>query len=261
MRRPLRKLILESRDRNQRVLMAAEIKSKSLAQLVTSLRETVGDNLSSIVLYGATAIAEDADHRSDHNVLIVLRSANFVDLKTCAQALRAWHGDRQLPPVIFTVDELKSSVDVFPIEFLQMETARKVLFGSDPFASLEISSENLRHQTEYDLRTKFTQLRRLYVAQSPSGQELANLMIDSFASFAALFRAVLILRGEEPPLTKADTVRSTVKSFNLNSAPFEWILARKSSPRSAADEAERMFAAYLDEIAKVIDAVDQLNQP
>jgi len=32
-------------------------------------------------------------------------------------------------------------------------------------------------------------------------------MSDSLASFAALFRAVLILHDQEPPVSKADTVR------------------------------------------------------
>ena len=240
--------------------MATENKSQALIKLVAQLHEAQGDNLSSIVLYGATAIGEDADHRSDHNVLVVLRQASVNQLKSCARALRAWLKDGQAPPVIFTVDELKSAADVFPIEFLQMETARKILFGPDPFESLEISADNLRHQTEYDLRTKFIQLRRLFVAQSPSGDALTNLMIDSFASFAALFRAVLMLRGLQPPVPKAEAVRATVDALKLNPAPFEWILARKASPRSSNDGAEQMFAAYLDELARVIDAIDRLDR-
>jgi len=63
-------------------------------------------------------------------------------------------------PVYFTVEELQRAADVFPIEFLQMEQARKILHGSDPFELVDISRANLRHQTEYELRTKLIQLRR-----------------------------------------------------------------------------------------------------
>jgi hypothetical protein len=239
--------------------MATGNKKKALDQLVSDLRDAQGDNLTSVVLYGATATAED-DHRSDHNVLVVLRSAAFEDLRECARALRAWRAGGEPPPVIFTADELESAADVFPIEFLQMEKARKILHGSDPFASLEISSDNLRHQTEYDLRTKFIQLRRLYIARSPTGKDLVNLMIDSFGSFAALFRAVLILNGQEPPVTKAEAVRATANLLQLDVEPFEWILkmkgAKGAAPNSA--EVERAFAAYLKEIGRVIDAIDRL---
>ena len=39
-----------------------------------------------------------------------------------------------------------------------MERARKVLYGADVLANLEISDEYLRHQTEYELRSKLIQL-------------------------------------------------------------------------------------------------------
>src|SRR6476469_5482682 len=113
-------------------------------------------------------------------------------------------------PVFFTVDELSRAADVFPIEFLQMEKARRVLFGADPFDLVEISPANLRHQTEYELRTKLIRLRRLYVPASDSVEKLLALMTDSVSSFAALFRAVLILRGQEPPVSKAESVRATM---------------------------------------------------
>jgi len=239
--------------------MATENKTKALEQLVSDLREEQGDNLASIVLYGATA-SNEHDHRSDHNVLVVLRAAGFDDLRNCARALSRWRDAGEPPPVIFTMDELESAADVFPIEFLQMEQARKILYGSDPFASLKISSDNLRHQTEYDLRTKFIQLRRLYIARSPTGKDLINLMIDSFGSFAALFRAVLILNGQEPPVTKAEAVQATANLLKLDVEPFDWILKMKgtksASPTSV--EVERIFAAYLTEIERVIDAVDRL---
>ena len=239
--------------------MATGNKAKALDQLVSDLRDGQGDNLASVVLYGATATAED-DHRSDHNVLVVLRRAAFEDLRECSQALRAWRDAGEPPPVIFTAGELESAADVFPIEFLQMEKARRILHGSDPFTSLEISSDNLRHQTEYDLRTRFIQLRRLYLARSPTGKDLVNLMIDSFGSFAALFRAVLILNGQEPPVTKADAVRATANLLQLDGEPFEWILKMKSAKGASPDsvEVERAFAAYLSEIERVIDAVDRL---
>src|SRR4029077_7952689 len=119
--------------------------------------------------------------------------------------------------------ELKRAADVFPIEFLQMERARKVLYGHDPFEFVEISQANLRHQTEYELRTKLIQLRRLYIPASTSVEKLSALMSDSLASFAALFRAVLILHGQEPPITKAETVRAIVRLLELDAAPFEQI--------------------------------------
>ena len=233
----------------------------ALNRLVDDLRAAHGDNLASIVLYGSVAAGDHLELRSNYNLLIALHRMALEDLRASQTALRDWHSSGQPMPVYFTVEELQRAADVFPIEFLQMEQARKILHGSDPFELVEISRANLRHQTEYELRTKLIQLRRLYIPASISVEKLSALMSDSLASFAALFRAVLILHGQEPPVSKADTVRATVRLLKLEAAPFEQILELRAKAKSklTETEADNLFAAYMAQIERVIEAVDQLE--
>src|SRR5206468_2811817 len=72
------------------------------------------------------------------------------------------------------------------------------------------------------------ELRRLYIPASTSVEKLSALMGDSIASFAALFRAVLILHGQEPPVTKPEVVRAIVRLLNLDGSPFEKIFELRS---------------------------------
>ncbi len=233
----------------------------ALNRLVDDLRGAHGDNLASIVLYGSVAAGDHLELRSNYNLLIALHRIALEDLRSSQTALRDWHALGQPMPVYFTVEELQRAADVFPIEFLQMEQARKILHGSDPFELVEISRANLRHQTEYELRTKLIQLRRLYIPASISVEKLSALMSDSLASFAALFRAVLILHGQEPPVSKADAVRATVRLLKLEASPFEEILELRAKAKSklTETEADNLFAAYMAQIERVIEAVDQLE--
>lgn len=241
--------------------MANKSDSKALDRLVEDLRAAHGDNLASIVLYGSAAAGDDDEQRSDHNLLIALKRISSDDLRAAHKALRNWLKLGEPMPVYFTVEELKRAADVFPIEFLQMEKARKVLVGRDPLDLVEISRENLRHQTEYELRTKLTQLRRLYVPASNSVERLMALMNDSLGSFAALFRAALILHGEEPPITKAATVRAIVGLYKLDAFPFDEILdlGKKTTSTMTEDEANEVFSAYMAQIERVIQAVDRIE--
>lgn len=241
--------------------MANKTDSKGLDRLVEDLRAAHGDNLASIVLYGSVAAGEQVDVRSDHNLLIALDRIASDDLRVSQPAIRDWLKLGQPMPVYFTVEELKRAADVFPIEFMQMEKARKVLYGRDPFEFLEISPANLRHQTEYELRTKLIQLRRLCIPASDSAEKLIALMTDSLASFAALFRAVLILHGQEPPINKPDSVRATVRLLGLDEGPFEKILElrTKTSTTMTTAEANHLFSGYLAQIERVIQAVDQIE--
>src|SRR5437660_9510981 len=208
--------------------MANKTDSKALDTLVENLRAAHGDNLASIVLYGSAAAGDHIAEHSDHNLLIALKQIASEDLRLSQNALRDWLKAGQPPPVYFTVDELERAADVFPIEFLQMEKARRVLYGRDPFEFVEISQANLRHQTEYELRTKLIQLRRLYIPASISVEKLCALMSDSLASFAALFRAVLILHRQEPPVSKADSVHATARLLGLVQSCFDRILELRS---------------------------------
>jgi hypothetical protein len=237
------------------------IDSKALDRLVDDLRAVHGDNLGSIVLYGSVAAGDQIELHSDHNLLIALKRIASDDLRLAESALRDWHRLGQPLPVYFTVEELSSAADVFPIEFLQMEKARKVLYGRDPFEFVEISSANLRRQTEYELRTKLIQLRRLYIPAATSIERLSALMSDSLASFAAIFRAVLILHGQEPPVSKPESVRATARLLGLEETPFEQIfeLRTKGNSTLTETEADKLFSAYMSQIERVIKAVDELE--
>jgi len=241
--------------------MADQIKSKVLQRLVEDLIAAHGDNLTSVTVYGSTAVKDTNDDRSHHNILIVLQRIALEDLRRSVEPLRSWTKAEQPMPVYFSLDELQRAADVFPIEFLQMQKARRVLHGSDPLELVETSDANLRHQLEYELRTKFLQLRRLYFPAAQSAEKLATLMVESLSSFAALFRGVLMLLGREVPVAKRDAIHATAKVLGLDVAPFDRILDLSSSERAKLNEAEanEIFGAYLVQLERVIDAVDQIK--
>src|SRR6185437_7999187 len=195
--------------------MAKTVIQEALNGLIGDLRATHGDNLASVVLYGSAAAGDHIELRSDYNLLIALNRITPEDLRLAQAPMREWQRLGHPLPVYFTTEELADAGDVFPIEFHQMAKARVVVYGKDPFEFVQLSDANLRHQAEYELRSKLIQLRRHYIPASISIEQLADLMSDSLSSFAALFRAVLLLFGEDAPVAKADCVRATARLLNL----------------------------------------------
>ena len=235
---------------------------EALSGLVEDLRATHGNNLACVVLYGSAAAGDHIELRSDYNILIVLNRITPEDLRQAQAPMREWQRLGHPLPVYFTVEELADAADVFPIEFHQMANARIVLYGHDPFEFAKLSTANLRHQTEYELRSKLIQLRRLYIPASVSIEKLCDLMSDSLASFAALFRAVLMLHGQEAPVSKPDCVRETARLLRLDLTPFERIFQFRSGGHlpSSEKEANDLFGAYLLQIEQVAEAVDELGK-
>ncbi|HZT59428.1 MAG TPA: hypothetical protein VFA21_12530 [Pyrinomonadaceae bacterium] len=242
--------------------MANRVAHEAFNNLVGDLKATHGDNLASVVLYGSAASGDFVQIESDYNILIALERITPEDLRQAQAPMREWQRLGHPLPVYFTAAELHDAADVFPIEFHQMRRARVVLYGRDPFESVRISDENLRHQTEYELRSKLIQLRRLYIPASVSAERLRDLMSDSISSFATLFAPVLMLHGEEPPVLKREVVRAASRLLGLDGAIFERVFEMREAGDDATPgdaEINDLFAAYLAQVERVIESVDKLE--
>ena len=144
-----------------------------------------------------------------------------------------------------------------------MAKARKVLYGTDVLAGLNISNEFLRHQVEYELRSKLILLRRSYIPASVTEDGLKTLLSESLASFASLFGAVLMLFGVEPPTTKHEITALAVDRLQLDGNVFERIFnIRQDNYAGKTDlvSLNNLFGEYLEQIEKVIDAVDAVRR-
>ncbi|MBP9664402.1 MAG: nucleotidyltransferase domain-containing protein [Pyrinomonadaceae bacterium] len=230
---------------------------------IDDLRSTHGSNLAAVILYGSAAAGDFVPNRSDYNILVALEKIGPEDLRKSHACVREWARLGNPVPVYFTVSELQNAADVFPIEFHQMTVARKVLFGKDVLAGLEISDKFLRHQAEFELRSKLLQLRRQYIPASASVDGLKALMAESLASFAVLFGAMLILRGIEPPATKHEIVALTAEHLGIDGRPFEKIFnIRENNFTGKLDDvtANQLFGEYMEQIERVIDAADMAGK-
>ena len=242
--------------------MANKVAQEAFNSLIGDLRATHGDNLSAVVLYGSAAAGDFVADASDYNLLIALRRITPEDLRLAQAPVREWHRLGHPVPVYFTTEELRDAADVFPIEFHEMQRARVVLYGTDPFETLEIHDQNLRHQTEYELRSKLIQLRRLYIPASTSAEKLCDLMADSVTSFATLLAPALMLHGErEPPARKHDLIGTAARRLGFDAAPFERALEMHEGGERVESEREanELFTSYLAQIEHVIESVDEMR--
>lgn len=227
------------------------------------LRSTHGSNLVSVFLYGSAAAGDFVPTISDYNILVVLGKIGPEDLRLSHACVREWSRLGHPIPTYFTADELRNAGDVFPIEFHQMQDAHKVLYGPDILAEVVISDEFLRIQTEFELRSKLLMLRRQYIPASGSVAGLKRLMAESLSSFAALFRAVLILKGIAPPTTKHEIVSMTARTLGIDETPFDKIFGiRENTGTETLDEvaANDLFGEYMTQIENVIHAVDAISK-
>lgn len=230
-----------------------------LNEFVERLRGAHGENLVAVVLYGGAASRDRAAAATGYRTLAVLERIRPSDLRAAQETVADWAAAGNPPPVYFTAGEIAEASDVFPIEFLDMMDNRRVLHGPDPFDGLVVPTHHLRHQVEYELRGKLIRLREIYIPASASAERLTALLVESLGTFAKLFRFALQLVGAEVLGTRRETIRAAASRFELDAAPFERILDALDEGRPMAEaDAHECFAAYLEQIERVIAAVDRI---
>jgi predicted nucleotidyltransferase len=232
---------------------------KLLDDFVGRLRDALGGNLVSVVLYGSAVTGDFQETRSDLNVLCVLERVDVAALDQAGAAIDWWMNKKQPAPVLLSVEEIQNAHDAFAIEFLDIRAAYRILHGKDLIEAIDVGPAHHRHQVEHELRSRLVRLRERYLALQNDRREVARLMTDSVSTFATLFRHVLLLSGTEAPLKKREVFLAASARLGVASTPFETLLDVRENHRRLTDaEVRSVFEEYLRQITKAAEHIDRL---
>ncbi len=229
--------------------------------IVDDYRQLFGDDLISIILYGSAARAEYTPGESDINLMIVLSEHGIESLERTFKVIARWKKQNVATPLFLTEDYIRTSLDVFPIEYLNFHNAYKVVDGKDILKDLTFDPHFLRLQCEREIKGKLLLLREAFVETQGKGRHLRQLVGQSVRAFIAIFCGLLYLEGKELPRDSRDVVRRVCETFELDSALFEKLLDIKGkNMKPGAAEMTGLFQSYLRQIQRLWKRVDRLGR-
>ncbi len=234
---------------------------RHLSRLVDKLKTAHGEKLVSVVLYGSAAVGDHHEKFSDYNVLCVLNDITPREMRSSEEIFRWWRELGNPAPLLVSELEVATSTDCFPIEFHDIQARNRLLYGKDVISSLRIDNSFYRAQVEHELRAKLLRLRQKAAGILSDNDLLRRLLADSVSTFCVLLRHALLLRGASPGLKKREIVAEAERTFGIDPTPFHRILdVREGRIKPKELEPVPALAAYMVEISRVIDAVDQLEK-
>jgi len=240
-------------ERNGFEMLSTETK---LTELVNRLKEFAAANLECVILFGSAARGDFHQGHSDLNVVCILRSLGVEELGRIAPVVKWWCGEQKEPaPLFFTKEELRHAANVFAIEILDMKRGRRVLFGPDVVAEIEVPMNLHRVQIEHDLRTILLKLRQHYLRAPGDSKELAPVLRKSFSAVLTLLRHVVIAFEEEPPAAAHDIVARASELTGASMAAFEAMLKLRETGEFHG-EIVPAYGAYLKALEKTLDALE-----
>ena len=227
-----------------------------LRALLDGLQQALEARLEAVVLYGSAARGDYREGTSDLNVAVVAAALDPATLQALTKPVLEWVKAKETPPRLLTRGILAASLDVFPVEILDLRTHHVVLHGTSPFTGLVIRTEALRVQCERELREKLMRLREGYVTAHASKGALRDLLVDSYTSFIALFRGCLHLLGTPVPAEADETVVAFCTRAGLDAAPFLEVGRLRRGASGRGGDLREVFSGYYDALTRAADVVD-----
>ena len=228
-----------------------------LDELVQKLTAAAGANLKSVILYGSAATGEFHAKHSDLNLLCVVNDADAKQIEALHDPVEWWAKQGHRAPLVFTLEELRGSADVFAIELLDMKSRHQILSGHDILAEIDVPLRYHSIQVERELRTDWLRLRQAMLAAPKKPKIYLELMIASFSVFTALFRHALIAMDQAAAGTKREAIERISKFAGADSAGFISILDHREGKREAQEmDVEKTLHQYFELVEAVTDKFD-----
>ncbi len=170
-------------------------------QAADEITRAMGDHVEAIVLVGPSAHPERHDRGRPPEILVVASEASVEDLHRLAEQVH----DSMRQGVrlrVLTRDELERSADVFTIEVAEYKAHHVLLAGSDPFADVSWTRDDMRRSVEQGLRGLKRRVRnRVLTGIGTDGQrdDPHLALAQGLERLLVLSRHALELLGETPP--------------------------------------------------------------
>lgn len=166
----------------------------ALDAFVATTKEAFGDDLRSIVLYGSAAEGK-LRATSDVNVVVVLSRFDRERANALREPFRFAQAAVDLQAMFLREDEIEGASREFAQKFADIRRRRVVLYGSDPFASLDIPRDALVRRLQQVLLNLTLRLRELYVERSLREEQCALSVAEAAGPLRTSAATILELEG------------------------------------------------------------------
>jgi len=215
--------------------------------------------LVSLIVYGSAAAGSYVKGKSDINLLVVLTEAGMNRLDAAFDTVKYWKKRKVATPLVMTKAFIESSLDSYPIEFLNMKNSHILVYGENILTNLLFQPADLRQQIEREIKGKIILLTQGYLETAGSARQLRQLIRNSFTAFISIFNAMLYLKHEKSPQTRRETIKEACDLFSLDKTVFELCSdIKEGKDNLSGKEIINIFKKYLLEVEKMGSIVDKL---
>jgi hypothetical protein len=227
--------------------------------LTEDYQKVFGKDLVSLILYGSAAAGSYVKGKSDINLLVVLTPEAINRLEDSLATVKQWKKCNVAVPLVVTKQFIESSLDTYPIEFLNMKNSHILIYGENVLEELNFKPEDLRLQIERELKGKLILLRHSYLETAGDTRQIKQLISRSLTALVSIFNALLYFKQESAPHKRRDTIKEMAKLFAVDAEVFlSCADIKEGVDKLSGEEVAGIFKKYVQEVEKICNIVDAL---
>ncbi len=227
---------------------------------VHDILENSAPQIHSIYLVGSVLTGDEPVKTTNIDSVVVLKKIDLAFLEVLAPLGNKYGKKGLASPLIMDPGYIHSSVDVFPLEFLNFKLRHRTLYGEDLLAGLEIDRRELRYQCERELKGKIIWLHKIYVSAMGDPKVLAKDIVRHFDGYPALLRGILYLLGEAPKGDLKSVLKQLNRATDTDISVFAGIDAiRKDLAQPSGEGISRLFKNFYLATARLAEVVDGIQ--
>ena len=235
------------------------VASKKIRPFLEEALQRYPENIHSIHVIGSATTGDFDEKGSDVNSVFVLKEMDLGFLEVIAPLGRKYSKQRVAAPLIMTPEYIARSLDVFPIEFLNIKLMHVTVLGEDIFRDIEIHRHDLRHQCEREIKVKLIALRQGYISSMGDRKMLTEGLIRSISDYIPMFRGIILLLGQEPPVRQDEVISALAHVTGIDTSVFTKVLrTKRQQAKLSSEELRAIFEDYYkatEALGKVVDEI------
>lgn len=218
------------------------------------------ENLLSIYLYGSAAGKGYIPEKSNLNTLILLKKIEIETLKGIASIYKKSSKFRIVAPLVLTPDYIRSSTDVFPIEFLDIKENSILLAGHDALKDIDIDLSQLREECEREIKGQLVRFRGAFLEVEGDKKGMERLVVTAVSNLIFPLKNILRLMRQEMPEGTDAVIKSCCKAMNVTDTPFveAWKI-KKGGHKVSLEEIYAVISGYMDSLEEISKKIDEMK--
>ncbi|MFH1414520.1 MAG: hypothetical protein ABIH89_00320 [Elusimicrobiota bacterium] len=208
------------------------------------IKELNKDNLISIIR-----------HNTNH-VLVLLKEINFNNLLENSRIAKKLQKNKIIL-MYLTKEYMKTSCDVYPLEYISMKNSYEVVYGDDILQELNVPTDNVRLESEQKIKGALIRITQIILEMGDRKKELSKTVFLAVEDIVHGIKGLLNLAGVTLPDTAAAVLDSAQKQFNIELQPVKDIVNWRSG--TAPEDYKKLIYDFYEKIEELAVLADKME--